>query len=165
MQTHVFFHAQLPRSSLWSQASVSQGPVKMSSTAAQQRAANHQPHTVLPTRESTRNCLLRASRDFAALSHNAPACLSQRKSPVALVIPHTETTSAAGSPPSMGSRACRVRPSQGFLLLPAPAGPPHHLQIIAASPPTWFKCRASQTGSEESPALHPLFWGCFSPAG
>lgn len=143
----------------WTTANIShpQHPVKVSSTAARQRATSHQPPTMLPTRESTRNCLLRASRDFAALSPNAPARLSQRKSSVALVIPHTETTSTAGSPPSTGSGARGVRPSQGFLLLPAPTGPPHCPQLTAASPHHWFKYTAPPTGSEESPALHHCF--------
>lgn len=152
----------------WAQASIShpQGPVKVSSTAARRCATNHQTPTMLPTQDSTRNCLLLVGHDFAALSHNAPDCLSQRKSPVALVIPHTETTSPAGSPPSMGSESCRVWLSQDFLFLPAPAGPPHHPQLIAASPtPPGLDAQLPQTGSEESPALCPLFWGCCSPKG
>lgn len=71
---HVYFSI---RSCLWSQANIShpQGSMKVSSTAAWQRATSPQPPTVLPTRESTRSCLLQASCDFAALSHNAPASL------------------------------------------------------------------------------------------
>lgn len=144
----------------WTQANIShpQGPVKVSSTAARQRATSHQPPTMLPTRESTRSCLLQASHDFAALRHYAPACLSQRKSPAALVIPHTETTSTAGSPPSLGSRACGLQPSEGFLLLPGPAGPPHHPQLVTAFPPTWFKCTAPPKLGVRSPlpCTHPL---------
>lgn len=164
LQTHVFLHAQLPV-----------GPGKhltptrpceselhcCSAVCNKPPDSHHAPNT-----DSTRNCLLLVGHDFAALSHNAPDCLSQRKSPVALVIPHTETTSPAGSPPSMGSEYCRVWLSQDFLFLPAPAGPPHHPQLIAASPtPPGLDAQLPQTGSEESPALCPLFWGCSSPKG
>lgn len=132
LPTHVFFHVQLP-------VDLGRTPTGPHGNGLHHQAAatSHQLPAelcILPAWKATRNCLLQAIPDFAALHHNAPAHLSQQKSPVMFSHSshgnyHDRCSSAAAPHPPWAVQPAGSSHHRAFHFSPTPAGPsqvPYH---------------------------------------